>query len=150
MVDYRGAVVEDLQLSPALVLPSDTPAGTALRLAFERDFSILPISNPITRSLEGWVDVNVLKQAIEQSKVEDEAPLKSVLVGVKNFPKKSQGYQVITPDTPLEDLDTFLHKDDTISFALVTDAGRKFVLGLCTREDLQKFNSRRNPNGAKQ
>lgn len=72
------------------------------------------------------------------------------------------GAAVITPDTPLEELETFLDSDG-VSFALVTDGSRKFVLGLVTREDLKKcvfpypglptlahqlprFNLRRNPN----
>lgn len=44
---------------------------------------------------------------------------------------------VITPDTPLEELDSFF-KSSKSSFALVTDGARKFVLGVVTPEDLQK------------
>lgn len=46
-------------------------------------------------------------------------------------------WAVITPDTPLEELEKFLDSDG-VSFALVTDGSRKFVLGLVTREDLKK------------
>lgn len=44
---------------------------------------------------------------------------------------------VITPDTPLEELEQFF-KTSGSEFALITDAGRKFVLGIVTAEDLDK------------
>lgn len=46
-------------------------------------------------------------------------------------------WAVITPDTPLEDLERFF-KTSGSEFALVTDVERKFVLGICTVEDLDK------------
>lgn len=143
---YRGATVEDLQLSPALVLPSNTTAGVALQMAYERDFSILPISDPATRRLEGWVSIAQLKKeagetGIEESQLKD---LGSKGGAVTRF-VRSRKYKVITPATSLEELDTFL-TGANVSFALVTDSDRKFVLGLVTKEDLEKFISRRMPN----
>ncbi|GAA6013336.1 hypothetical protein JCM10207_000859 [Rhodosporidiobolus poonsookiae] len=163
MVDYRGATVEDLQLSPALVLPVSTSIGTALQLAFERDFSILPLHSSTSRaSLLGWLNVDELKPLAEQGKVDFDAPLES-LSGcgtgadgeaegkgkaggpVKQF-KRERRYQVITPYTPLEDLAAFFASQDAgLGFALVTDAARKFVLGVVTAEDLDKFTARRFP-----
>lgn len=128
-------------------------------------FSILPISDPATRSLEGWVDIATLKSDLEAGRTREESSL-GQLHGdsLRSFPKKTQAYTgvfsttlrqleggqgeerwlidvtgrtVITPDTPLEELEVFLDKDG-VSFALVTDGGRKFVLGLVTRDDLQK------------
>lgn len=57
-------------------------------------------------------------------------------------------YKVITPDTPLEELDEFLETNEGKggAFALVTDSARKFVLGVVTRDDLTKFSKRRDPN----
>ncbi|KAL8280642.1 hypothetical protein RQP46_006965 [Phenoliferia psychrophenolica] len=104
--------------------------------------AILPISDPSTRALEGWVDVATLKQDVEAGRTADEAPLSTVKT---SFPR-TKPYSVISPDTTLEDLEVFLDRDG-VSFALVTDSNRKFVLGLVTRDDLSKFNKRRNPNG---
>ncbi|BGP27183.1 cystathionine beta-synthase [Rhodotorula toruloides] len=165
MVDYRGATVEDLQLSPALVLAVSTSIGTALQLAFERDFSILPLHSPSSRAdLLGWLSIDELKPLAEQGKIDLDAPLSALMEGsvddeaggaagrrpVKEF-KKGRKYEVITPSTPLEELETFFARQkgpggSGAFFALVTDAGRKFVLGVVTSEDLQKFTQRRFPS----
>ncbi|GAA5910032.1 hypothetical protein JCM6882_008433 [Rhodosporidiobolus microsporus] len=163
MVDYRGATVEDLQLSPALVLPVSTSVGTALQLAFERDFSILPLHAPHSRaSLLGYLSIEDLKPLASSGAVDMDAPLSALAPGleesgeegggkeeggpVKGF-RRERRYQVITPSTPLEDLDAFFStpQGGAAGFALVTDGARKFVLGLVTREDLQKFTTRRFP-----
>lgn len=60
------------QLSPALVLPSSTSVSTALQMSFEREFSILPISDPATRNLVGWLSADKLKQQVEEGKLEDD------------------------------------------------------------------------------
>jgi hypothetical protein len=67
--------------------------------------------------------------------------------------KKGHPYKVITMDTPLEELEQFFNGDFTTAggggakekqdFAVVTDASRKFVLGVATREDLEQFVKRR-------
>ncbi|BGP51240.1 hypothetical protein JCM10450v2_007169 [Rhodotorula kratochvilovae] len=159
MVDYRGATVEDLQLSPALVLPVSTSIGTALQLAFERDFSILPLHAPSSRAtLLGWLSVDELKPAAERGELDLDAPLSELLAKggedegrrpVKEF-KRGRRYQVITPETPLEELDAFFAAQRApggsgVQFALVTDAARKFVLGIVTIDDLKKFTQRRFP-----
>ncbi|EAU81495.1 hypothetical protein CC1G_05325 [Coprinopsis cinerea okayama7 len=58
------------------------------------------------------------------------------------FNRTSTGkpYALITPMSPLSDLEEFL-KDNL--FALVTDANRKFVLAVATSQDLENFVSRR-------
>ncbi|GAA6043088.1 hypothetical protein JCM8097_008418 [Rhodosporidiobolus ruineniae] len=165
MVDFRGATVEDLQLSPALVLPTSTSVGTALQLAFERDFSILPLHSPTSRGLLlGWLSVDALKPLAEQGGIDLDAPLASLSPSlespsaspagreedggpVKQF-RRSRRYQIITPFTPLEDLESFFASEQgsAAGFALVTDAARKFVLGVVTKEDLQKFITRRYPS----
>ncbi|GAA5923354.1 hypothetical protein JCM1841_006494 [Sporobolomyces salmonicolor] len=162
MLDYRGATVEDLQLSPALVLPVSTDVATALQLAYERDFSILPLAAPSSRQLIGWLSVDALKPLAEQGKIDLDAPLSSLDgAGAVNGATEGEGqspvrrfarsrkYEVITPFTPLEDLDAFFAAQDqqpsADRFALVTDAARKFVLGIVTQEDLAKFTARRFP-----
>ncbi|POY74718.1 hypothetical protein BMF94_2194 [Rhodotorula taiwanensis] len=211
MVDYRGANIDDLQLSPALVLPVSTSVGTALQLAFERDFrqvasatrraaqpasrkhaltravrittdSILPLHSPSSRAeLLGWLSIDALKPLAEKGQVNLDAPLSDLLRGddsattattttatatassaerpaesterpVKEF-KRGRKYEVITPETPLEKLEAFFAEQQApggskVQFALVTDSARKFVLGVVTADDLQKFTRRRFPNAA--
>ncbi|GAA5984784.1 hypothetical protein JCM10908_003503 [Rhodotorula pacifica] len=177
MVDYRGANIDDLQLSPALVLPVSTSVGTALQLAFERDFSILPLHSTTSRAeLLGWLSIDALKPLAEKGQVDLDAPLSALLRGeagasagviggeqqpnasgeerpVKEF-KRGRKYQVITPETPLEQLEAFFAEQQApggskVQFALVTDSARKFVLGVVTVDDLNKFTQRRFPNAAK-
>ncbi|GAA5863079.1 hypothetical protein JCM3774_001414 [Rhodotorula dairenensis] len=169
MVDYRGANIDDLQLSPALVLPVSTSVGTALQLAFERDFSILPLHSTSSRAeLLGWLSIDTLKPLAEKGQVDLDAPLSALLRGdaspaatgqqqaapeerpVKEF-KRGRKYEVITPETPLEKLEAFFAQQQApggskVQFALVTDAARKFVLGVVTVDDLNKFTQRRFPN----
>ncbi|GAA5954240.1 hypothetical protein JCM3765_005329 [Sporobolomyces pararoseus] len=157
MVDYRGAVVEDLQLSPALVLPTSTSVGTALQLAYERDFSILPLSDPSTRQLLGWISIDEVKALAKEGSLDLDSPLSQLNDKTDKSPKspvrhftKARAYTVITPDTSLEQLEKFFSEQDQlpcgVRFALVTDAARKFTLGVVTADDLEKFTERRFPN----
>ncbi|KAJ2375276.1 hypothetical protein GGI05_007168, partial [Coemansia sp. RSA 2603] len=50
-------------------------------------------------------------------------------------------YWLITPETPLSELARFF---ETHSVAFVTDASRKFCLGIATKQDLIGFLGRRN------
>ena len=57
------------------------------------------------------------------------------------FARKGRVYKVITMDTPLEELEGFFEAGN--EFAVVTDGGRRFVLGVATRGDLEEFVKRR-------
>lgn len=64
--------------------------------------------------------------------------------------KKENVYKVITMETPLEELEHFFEgevasgqKREKQEFAVVTDASRKFVLGVATKADLEEFVKRR-------
>lgn len=63
------------------------------------------------------------------------------------FRRKGTRYKVITTETPLEELEAFFNGGiDGIGaqeFAVVTDASRKFVLGVATKSDLESFVKRR-------
>lgn len=62
------------------------------------------------------------------------------------FDKKAR-YETITTETPLEQLEAFfrgdLHGGKSQEFAIVTDPDRKFVCGVATKEDLERFVARR-------
>jgi hypothetical protein len=63
------------------------------------------------------------------------------------FRRRPGTYKVITMDTPLEELEAFFLQGaeghGPQEFAVVTDAGRRFVLGVATRGDLEEFARRR-------
>ncbi|KAG6379641.1 hypothetical protein JVT61DRAFT_10159 [Boletus reticuloceps] len=134
---YRGAVVEDLQLPPAFSLPADESISRALELAYERDFSHIPVLDKHRRPL-GYIDTAAL---IAKWQAGYASPNDSVTQYMCKFIRnESHPYTVITPDTPLAELAEFLHHN---IFALVTDLNRKFVLAVATSQDLENFVSRR-------
>jgi hypothetical protein len=63
------------------------------------------------------------------------------------FRRKGRVYKVITMDTPLEELEEFFRGgvdgNGQQDFAVVTDASRRFVLGVATVKDLEEFVKRR-------
>src|ERR1700761_6261747 len=81
---YRGAVVEDLQLSPAFCLPADESISRAIDLAFDRDFSHIPLvlcsafsvrflkatRRVLTKEKKplGYIDVTALKEKFQAGK----------------------------------------------------------------------------------
>ncbi|KAN0085803.1 hypothetical protein V8E55_006937 [Tylopilus felleus] len=133
---YRGAVVEDLQLPPAFSLPADETISRAIELAYERDFSHIPVLDKNRRPL-GYVDAAALKAKWQAGYAKPNDSVKPYMS--KFIRNESHPYTVITPDTPLAELAEFLH--DNI-FALVTDSNRKFVLAVATSQDLENFVSR--------
>ncbi|KAJ3514237.1 hypothetical protein NMY22_g11525 [Coprinellus aureogranulatus] len=134
---YRGAVVEDLQLAPAFCLPYTESISRAIDLAYERDFSHIPVLDKSRKPL-GYVDVAALKQKWEAGQA---SPDDKVVQYMTKFKRSSNSpYTLITPMTPLSDLEEFLK---SAVFALVTDSNRKFVLGVATSHDLENFVTRR-------
>jgi len=134
---YRGAVVEDLQLPPAFSLPSTEAISRAIELAYDRDFSQIPVLDRHRRPV-GYVDVAKLKAKWEAGNAN---PNDKVAAYMTKFRRTaSEPYSLITPLTSLSDLEEFLK---TNLFALVTDNDRKFVLAVATQQDLNSFVSRR-------
>ncbi|KAK0657424.1 hypothetical protein B0T16DRAFT_425649 [Cercophora newfieldiana] len=141
---YRGATVEDLDPPAALSLtPSDT-ISLALLSAFERDYTHLTIVDSATRALLGYISIPQLQALLEQGKVKPEDEVRTAMI---RFRRRGAKYQVITMDTPLEELEAFFagaatngQKQD---FAVITDDNRRFVLGVATVQDLEEFAKRR-------
>lgn len=134
---YRGAVVEDLQLPPAFSLPSTEAISRAIELAYDRDFSHIPVLDRHRKPV-GYVDVAKLKEKWEAGNA---IPNDKVSAYMTKFRRTaSEPYSLITPLTSLSDLEEFLK---TNLFALVTDNDRKFVLAVATQQDLNSFVSRR-------
>ncbi|KAF7289896.1 CBS domain-containing protein [Mycena indigotica] len=133
---YRGAVVEDLQLSPAFTVHSSDTIFRAIESAYERDFSHIPVLDRHRKPL-GYIDVATLKTQWEAGKADAGDKVNKYMT---RFTRTSeQPYTVITPLTPLNELETFLKHN---IFAIVTDPSRKFVVALATPQDLQSFVTR--------
>ncbi|KAK5658752.1 hypothetical protein OQA88_1562 [Cercophora sp. LCS_1] len=141
---YRGATVEDLDPPAALSLTPSDSISLALLSAFERDYTHLTVVDAETRALLGYISIPQLQTQIEQGKVKPEDEIRSAMV---RFRRRGAKYQVITMETPLEELEAFFagaatggQKQD---FAVITDERRRFVLGVATVGDLEEFVKRR-------
>ncbi|KAK0631906.1 hypothetical protein B0T14DRAFT_417252 [Immersiella caudata] len=141
---YRGATVEDLDPPAALSLTPSDSISLALMSAFERDYTHLTIVDSATRALLGYISIPQLQALLEQGKVKPEDEVRTAMI---RFRRRGAKYQVITMDTPLEELEAFFagaatngQKQD---FAVITDENRRFVLGVATIQDLEEFAKRR-------
>ncbi|KAI8067690.1 tryptophan synthase beta subunit-like PLP-dependent enzyme [Gilbertella persicaria] len=133
---YRAASVEDLQLPAALTIEPSTTVSHALDLMLQREYSQLPVIRH--RKLVGYVSMASLEDHLEKGTTALTDPVERSMF---SFKKTSSGaYQVITPDTSLADLAKFFEKN---SFAVITDAQRKWCLGVATKYDLISFLHRR-------
>ncbi|THC98021.1 hypothetical protein EYZ11_002523 [Aspergillus tanneri] len=145
---YRGATVEDLEPPPALSVSPSDPISSALMAAYERDYTHLTVISSTKRSLLGYLSIPRLKEMLKEGTVKDSD---SVSAAMQRFNRKRGTYQVITMETPLEELEQFFESETGPNgenrgkqdFAVVTDATRKFVLGVATKADLGEFVKRR-------
>ncbi|EAS28918.3 cystathionine beta-synthase [Coccidioides immitis RS] len=144
---YRGATVEDLDPPPALSTSPHDSISSALLAAYERDYTHLTVISSTSRSLLGYLSIPRLKSLLKDGTVTESDPVEKAM---HRFRRKGHVYKVITMDTPLEELERFFEGDmgggekrEKQDFAVVTDASRKFVLGVATKEDLEQFVKRR-------
>jgi CBS domain-containing protein len=134
------------------VSPDDSILSAQLA-AYERDYSHLTVISSKTRALLGYLNIPRLKTLLREGKVKESDPVKAAM---QRFDRKpSNVYHVITMNTPLEELERFFKGEASPGeghaaggtqpqeFAIVTDASRKFVLGVVTEGDLQEFLKRR-------
>ncbi|KAH9974155.1 hypothetical protein BGW80DRAFT_1494338 [Lactifluus volemus] len=128
---YRGAVVEDLQLPPAFSLPRTELISHAIELAYDRDFSHIPVLGKRRKPL-GYIEVATLKKKWEAGEVNPTDKISSCMTKFNRSPE--------TNPHPSTELEGFLMNH---IFALITDYERKFVLGVATSQDLEAFVSRR-------
>jgi len=118
-------------------LPRKESTQRAIDLAYDRDFSHIPVLTDDRKPL-GYIDVTALKQKFEAGEANPSSSVETHTIKFQRNP--AHPYTVITPLTPLDELENFLTHN---IFALVTDPGRKFVLGLATSQDLELFVQRR-------
>lgn len=142
---YRGATVEDLDPPAALSLNPSDAISLALLSAFEREYTHLTIVDSETRALLGYISIPHLQAQLDSGNVKPDDPLSAAMT---RFQRKGQRYQVITMETPLEQLESFFRGGEEESswkqeFAVITDENRRFVLGVATAQDLEEFVKRR-------
>ncbi|EDN07816.1 cystathionine beta-synthase [Histoplasma capsulatum] len=148
---YRGATVEDLDPPAALSTSPHDRISSALLAAYERDYTHLTVVSSSSRSLIGYLSIPRLKAQLKEGTVTESDPVEKAML---RFRRRGHVYKVITMGTPLEELERFfdgeLVRDDSgverrekQDFAVVTDASRKFVMGVATRQDLENFVKRR-------
>ncbi|KAK6349922.1 hypothetical protein TWF696_006181 [Orbilia brochopaga] len=140
---YRGAVVSDLDLAPALSVPPDRPISEALAMSYDRSYDQLTVIDPQNRSLLGYLSIPRLKQLLQSRALSEDDTVEKAMTRFRKG--KGVRYTVITPETELAELEEFLTTGGgrESGFAVVTDAARKFVLAVATREDLENFAKRR-------
>ncbi|OBA20070.1 hypothetical protein METBIDRAFT_44598 [Metschnikowia bicuspidata var. bicuspidata NRRL YB-4993] len=162
ITDYRGATVEDLDIRPAISVNPSTPLKRAFEVAFENEFTFLPViheknkrllgvvklldpkplektsssTEPLTIEFMHWFSQKAKERyAKEDDKSNSKTPLNSKILR----PKAAGGkhYQVLTPLTPLEELGKFFNSGNY--FAIVTNGEGNLVYGVVTPEDLGKY-----------
>lgn len=140
------ATVEDLDPPPALSTSPSSPISHALMAAYERDYTHLTVINPVDKSLLGYISIPHLQALLKSGEVKDSDHVEKAMI---RFKRKGKKYRLITMETPLEELEKFFEGEwegmggAKQEFAVVTDFGRRFVLGVATKEDLVKFLERR-------
>ncbi|KAI6835046.1 hypothetical protein KC367_g8995 [Hortaea werneckii] len=143
---YRGATVEDLDPPPALSTSPTSPIQHALMAAFEREYTHLTVISPTTKTLLGYLSIPSLRSQLETGLVTESEPVEKAML---RFQRRGKKYRLITMETGLEELEAFFEGEwegmagQKQEFAVVTDPGRRFVLGVVTREDLGEFVRRR-------
>ncbi|EMC95161.1 hypothetical protein BAUCODRAFT_123630 [Baudoinia panamericana UAMH 10762] len=146
---YRGATVEDLDPPPALSTTPLASISSALMSAFERDYTHLTVLDSNTKALLGYISTPRLRQLLETGQVKESDPVEKAMV---KFKRKGKKYRLITLETRLEELEAFFEGNldggdgkvgEKQDFAVVTDVGRRFVMGVVTKEDLAEFVRRR-------
>lgn len=97
-----------------------------------------------TRALLGYLSIPRLRELLAEGKVKESDHVKDAMV---KFRRKGNVYKTITMGTPLEELEEFfmcgVNNNGPQDFAVVTDASRRFVLGVATVKDLEEFARRR-------
>jgi len=144
---YRGATVADLDLPPALSTSPDTSLDSAFLSASSHDYTHLTVLSPTTRALLGYLPIPRLRTLLETRQLQPFDPVSKAMVRFQR--DRGRVYRVITMETELWELEGFfegigdLGNGEKQDFAVVTDAGRKFVLGVVTKGDLEEFVKRR-------
>lgn len=167
--DYRGATVEDLDIKPAISINPTTHLNEALEVAYEHEFTYLPVIHESNKKLLGIFNVEDLKTTSNAENKVRLAPLvknhmlwfhqkakdnyendhqepqkinKTALNTTILKPQtKGKSFNIITPMSPLEELANFFAEG--VYFAIVTNDEGTLVYGVATPEDLTRYENSR-------
>lgn len=105
---YRGATVEDLQLSPAVCVPTTASVGSALDVSFDHDYEQLPVLSSANgaRKLVGYLDIRTLRTDVDAGKALKSAGVVDVMVRFGGGAgKDGSTFTLISPETGLGELE---------------------------------------------
>lgn len=114
-------------------------------MSYDRDYDHLTVTSSSTRKLLGYLSLPQIRAKLLSGEIPNEGSglkVKDVMSRFRNR-ESGVGYTVITPDTELAELYDFFEREGGEDFAVVTDEGRRWVVGVATRADLVGFASRR-------
>ncbi|KAJ2169100.1 hypothetical protein GGH18_001747 [Coemansia sp. RSA 530] len=143
---YRAASIEDLQLPAAVTVSENDSMHYAVALMAEHDFSQVPVTGPLRR-LIGYLTLSAAQTLLDNHVALPTDPVRKFMLRFNPAPRNvgsaniRKEYWLITPETPLSELSRFF---ESHSVAFVTDASRKFCLGIATKQDLISFLARRH------
>ncbi|KAJ2680686.1 hypothetical protein IWW39_006414, partial [Coemansia spiralis] len=146
---YRAASIEDLQLPAAVTVAENDSMGVAISLMAENDFSQVPVTGS-GRRLIGYLTLSAAQTLIDNGTATRSMPVRQFMLRFAGQATRAPStdslqrgggaaaamagntsarrqYWLITPETPLSELARFF---ETHSVAFVTDASRKFCLGI--------------------
>lgn len=170
--DYRGATVEDLDIRPAISINPLMGIQDALEIAFENEFTYLPVIHEENKRLLGILNVEDLKK--DSSKV-SRSFLKPIVknymfwfhrIAKERYEKEHDANSTTTSTTtsattvktkmlkprnkkynvitPLTPLEELAaFFNKGVYFAIITNAEENFVYGVATPEDLIKYENSR-------
>lgn len=164
--DYRGATIEDLDIQPALSVNPITDLTLALELAYENEYTFLPVIHESNKKLLGVLNVEDLRRhpqrfknsflkpvvrnymiwfhqsAREKYDKEEHSNVEtSSNTTIQKPTSKGKKFKLLTPWTPLEELASFFNSG--YYFAIVTNEESNFVYGVATPEDLTRYENSR-------
>ncbi|KAJ3092197.1 hypothetical protein HK102_009851 [Quaeritorhiza haematococci] len=134
-IQYRGASIEDLQLPEAVCVQETASVAEAMDLMISHDFSQLPVINA-RRKMVGFVTLGNLESHLK-SGADAADPISKWMYA---FNRRKAEFRIITPSTPLADLESFFAQHSSI---FVTDETGKFPLAVVTKWDVLRFSSKR-------
>ncbi|TPX50144.1 hypothetical protein SeMB42_g00154 [Synchytrium endobioticum] len=132
---YRGASVEDLQLPAAVSIMETQSIAEARDIMIQRDFSYMPVISS-KRKMVGFVSLGSIEAHLAARDINKSQSVSTVAFRTK----REKEFKLITPSTPLVELDSFFVSHPA---AFVTDEEGMFPLAVCTKFDLINFLSRR-------
>jgi len=103
---YRGAAVAELNLSTPKTISKATALAEALNIMILEDFDVLPVID--NKKFVGFVTSGDIRANLADKTLQDTTPVEALM---HRFAKRRQEYQLITPETPLAELESFLEKN---------------------------------------